>query len=138
MSSHLYFATNDLALTGVNLKKLLTAINFRIEKLLGIDHTIGHAYFIQIYQAENPLTALKQTFSKNIIPLLQEYFYGDYGKIGLVLGEAFVTTKKDKSLKFASFKEMDQNTREDYEGKPVYELTGADEWTKEHFIGIYN
>jgi len=133
-----YFATNGLSLSGVNLKKLLTIINFRIEKLLGIDHTIGHAYFIHIYQAENPLAALKQTFSKNILPLLQEYFYGDYGKIGSVLGEGFVTAKKDKTLKFAAFKEMDQNTREDYEGKPVYELTSPDDWTKEHFMGIYS
>jgi 5-methylcytosine-specific restriction endonuclease McrBC GTP-binding regulatory subunit McrB len=133
-----YFTTNGLNISGVNLKKLLNSINFRIEKLIGIDHTIGHAYFIHIYQAENPLAALKQTFSKNILPLLQEYFYSDYGKIGLVLGEAFVTAKKDKTLKFANFKEIDQNTREDYEAKPVYELTGPDDWTKDHFIGIYS
>jgi len=133
-----YFAASGLSLTGINLKRLLTAINFRIEKLLDVDHTIGHAYFIHVHQSENPLASLKQTFSKNILPLLQEYFYGDYGKIGLVLGEGFVAAKSDKKLKFSSFKAIDQNLREDYESKSVYELTSPDEWTKEHFIQIYS
>jgi 5-methylcytosine-specific restriction endonuclease McrBC GTP-binding regulatory subunit McrB len=132
-----YFSKSGLVLNGISLKRLLNAINFRIEKLLGIDHTIGHAYFINIYQSENPLAALRQTFGKNILPLLQEYFYGDYGKIGLVLGDGFVTAKKDKTMKLFGFKEIDQNLREDYESRTVYELTTPDEWTKEHFIRIY-
>jgi 5-methylcytosine-specific restriction protein B len=33
--------------------------------------------------------------------LLQEYFYGDYGKIGLVLGEDFVR-QKPSTKKFAA------------------------------------
>lgn len=133
-----YFSASGLQPTGVNLKRLLTAINFRIEKLLDVDHTIGHAYFVHIHQSENPLASLKQTFSKNILPLLQEYFYGDYAKIGLVLGEGFVSVKKDKMLKFAGFKDIDQNLREDYESKAVYELTSPDDWTKDHFIRLYS
>lgn len=49
---------------------------------------------------------LLESFYKNIIPLLQEYFYNDFGKIGLVLGKGFVRTKgfenKSKSI-FADF-----------------------------------
>ena len=37
-------------------------------------------------------------FENEIIPLLEEYFFGDYGKIGLVLGDSFV--KKDDTEKF--------------------------------------
>ncbi len=33
---------------------------------------------------------LFSAFYNKILPLLQEYFFGDYGKIGLVLGKAFV------------------------------------------------
>ena len=49
---------------------------------------------------------LLESFYKNIIPLLQEYFYNDFGKIGLVLGKGFVRAKsfenKSKSI-FADF-----------------------------------
>ena len=30
-----------------------------------------------------------------ILPLLQEYFYGDFGKIGMVLGNGFVEKEED-------------------------------------------
>lgn len=98
------FKSNNLNISGVDLKKLLLVLNYRIEKLLDRDHAIGHAYFMHVYKAENPTAALKRTFQKNIIPLLQEYFYGDYGKIGLVLGNGFVESKNEKHLGFAKFK----------------------------------
>jgi hypothetical protein len=37
------------------------------------------------------------------VPLLQEYFYGDYGKIGLVLGKGFVEKQKNDTINFADF-----------------------------------
>lgn len=131
------FKSNDLIISGINLKKLLLVINYRIEKLLDKDHAIGHAYFMHIYKAENPTAALKRTFQKNIIPLLQEYFYGDYGKIGLVLGEAFVASKSEKILSFAKFKNISQDIREDYESRIVYALTPMDSLKKQDFIAIY-
>jgi 5-methylcytosine-specific restriction protein B len=67
--------------------------------LIDRDHTIGHAYLISVKSKSD----LKQAFENKIIPLLQEYFYGDYGKIGLVLGEGFVKVEEQSDEVFSSF-----------------------------------
>ncbi|EAH7585163.1 AAA domain-containing protein [Campylobacter lari] len=67
----------------VNLKKLLEAINTRIEYLLDREKTIGHAFFIGVENLNN----LKNVFQNKIIPLLQEYFYNDYALIKVVLND---------------------------------------------------
>ena len=66
----------------IDVSKLLETINKRVEFLLDRDHLIGHAYFVRI----NTLDELIDTVTKKIIPLLQEYFYGDNEKVGTVLG----------------------------------------------------
>lgn len=67
---------------GVNVKSLLDRINRRIEFLYDRDHMIGHSYFLDCTTLED----LRDVFLQKIIPLLQEYFYGDWEKICLVLG----------------------------------------------------
>jgi len=84
--------------TGLRLDRILRIINARIEVLLDRDHTIGHSYFYKVKEAEHKEAALKSVFKDNIIPLLQDYFYGDYSKIGLVLGEGFVRVEKPKNI----------------------------------------
>lgn len=71
---------------GIDFEKLLNKINQRIEFLLDRNHTIGHAYFIDIYSGE----ALVRVFISKIIPLLQEYFYNDWEKIRLILGPEII------------------------------------------------
>lgn len=89
----------DKMVDGIDLKKLLETINARIEALVDRDHTIGHAYLINV---KNPKD-LRTAFKDKIIPLLQEYFYGDYGKIGLVLGKGFVEMNPVEDNIFSSF-----------------------------------
>ena len=84
---------------GLNLKQLLRCLNERIEALVDKDHQIGHAYFIGIRSIKD----LQIIMSNKIIPLLQEYFYGDYGKIGLVIGEEFFETKALDRKLFSPF-----------------------------------
>ena len=83
---------------GVNLEQLLDAINERIEVLVDRDHTIGHAFFMGV----EGLDDLRKVFANKVIPLLQEYFYGDYGKMEMVIGSAFFEQSIDsKTVKFA-------------------------------------
>jgi 5-methylcytosine-specific restriction endonuclease McrBC GTP-binding regulatory subunit McrB len=70
---------------GINLVLMLTKINERLKVLKDSDHTIGHAW---LWNIQN-VTDLRKAFSDKIIPLLQEYFYNDYEKLGLVLGDNF-------------------------------------------------
>jgi 5-methylcytosine-specific restriction protein B len=81
-----YEVLKEIIIEGINLSEVLKTINDRIEVLLDRDHKIGHSYFINAKTLED----LLNTFKNNIIPLLQEYFYNDYEKIALVLGEGFV------------------------------------------------
>lgn len=82
---------------GINLKDLLKIINDRIEILLDRDHTIGHSYFFKVYEAKKPEEKLVEVFKDNIIPLLKEYFFGEYSKIGLILGDSFIKVDKEEN-----------------------------------------
>lgn len=99
---------------GVSANQLLKILNSRIEKLLDKDHLIGHSFFIN-NSKENSLNNVMDAFYRNIIPLLQEYFFGDYGKIGLILGQGFVKKQEaENETIFAKF-DYDIETREVYE-----------------------
>ena len=102
------------SLYGHPASAILERINLRIEKLIDRDHCIGHAYFL--HKDEE---AIIDSFYKNIIPLLQEYFFGDYGKIGLVLGKGFVRLKESTTALFADFA---YDYKEDLENRSVYEI----------------
>ncbi|WP_323126302.1 McrB family protein [Aliarcobacter cryaerophilus] len=82
---------------GVKIDKLLETINKRVEYLYDRDHTIGHAYFMSLENAEDKKTELENIFRNKIIPLLQEYFYDDWEKVRLVLGDGFVEKIEIKS-----------------------------------------
>jgi hypothetical protein len=100
-----YAVIADEIVAGISLAKVLETINKRIELLIDKDHTIGHSYFIAI----NSEKKLARAFKNKIVPLLQEYFYGDYGKIGLVLGKGFVEKVKNNNSEFANFEYENAN-----------------------------
>ena len=91
---------------GIILPQLLESINQRLEVILSKEHTIGHAYLIGI----NNIADLKHAFNNKIIPLLKEYFYGDFGKISMVIGSDFVNKntvlKWSRSLFMSGYTEM--------------------------------
>lgn len=113
----------------IDLKQLLEMINQRIEVLVDKDHQIGHSYFIGIQNLED----LKQTFKDKIIPLLEEYFYGDFGKIGLVLGGSFIYQEENK----AKFPKNFSYENDFLEDKKVYRFTSFENWDEQTFISVY-
>lgn len=85
----------------VNIGAMLKVINERIEYLYDREHTIGHAVFLEKGKDDKidiDINKLENIFKKNIIPLLQEYFYEDYEKIRIVLGD----NAKDEDEQFIS------------------------------------
>jgi len=119
--------------TNIDLIVLLETINKRIELLVDKDHQIGHSYFIGV----NTVEELKRTFKNKIIPLLEEYFYGDFGKIGLVLGDRFVfssSTQDNKKIlaKFKGYDDVEFLTE-----KKIYTFADVDTLSVSDFISIY-
>ncbi|EAK9945702.1 restriction endonuclease [Campylobacter lari] len=113
---------------GVNLQKLLEAINTRIEYLLDREKTIGHAFFIGIDNLEK----LKKVFQNKIIPLLQEYFYNDYALIDAVLNENGMLEKQDINNDY--LKNMKDFIERD---NGIYKFSNSKDWNKSTFIKIY-
>ncbi len=86
----------NVTVDGVEIAPILEKINERITFLYDREHTIGHAFFTKL-KDDPTIETLASIFEKSIIPLLQEYFYEDYQKIQLVLGD---NGKTDPSTKF--------------------------------------
>lgn len=116
---------------GIQMDSMLEAINSRIHRLIDKDHMIGHAYFMGIATAIDPWQALKEVFHRNLLPLLQEYFFGDHGKIGLVLGNGFVV-KEEAKAKFG-FAAFDHPAAEDFSDRIVYRLVDVAEMDMDLF-----
>ncbi len=88
----------------VNVADMLDVINERITFLYDREHTIGHAFFMPLMK-DASIETLARIFEKSIIPLLQEYFYEDYKKIQMVLGDDG-KTGDNKQFQFITGDEM--------------------------------
>ncbi|PTP80636.1 McrB family protein [Vibrio splendidus] len=109
----------------IDLKSLLEALNKRIEVLYDREHTLGHAFLFPAYNAaksgqhELAFDELKAAFKNKIIPLLEEYFYEDWNKIRLVLGDSL---KQDQALQFLKIKkEKYSDLFGEFHGLELYE-----------------
>lgn len=101
---------------GINIPAMLKAMNERIEYLYDREHTIGHAYFTGL-KDDPSVKSLAGIFSNSIIPLLQEYFYEDYSKIQLVLGD---NAKSADAYKFILDEEI--KVKSVFKGNPDIDL----------------
>jgi len=104
---------------GFKLSDILKTINERITVLINRDHQIGHSYFLKLKDSTDLENDLKQVFMNKIIPLLQEYFFNDYIKIAMVIGEGFLDKDQYKNVTFAS---NDGDYESDYSDTTIYEI----------------
>ena len=123
-----YDTLNETIIEGINVGEMLKTINERIEYLYDRDHTIGHAYFINV----SDLKTLANVFKNKILPLLQEYFYDDWEKIRLVLGDSqFIKEKKPANTLFKSGTDYIND-------KILYEIDKEAFYDKQNYLKIYN
>ncbi|WP_300177498.1 AAA family ATPase [uncultured Aliivibrio sp.] len=102
-----------LDIEGINVAKLVKTMNQRIELLYDRDHTIGHSFFLSL--RDNPsLQLLAEIFELQILPLLEEYFFEDWERVGQVLGDHL---KDNHELRFIV---------EQFGSNDIAELMGAD------------
>jgi 5-methylcytosine-specific restriction enzyme B len=129
----------------IDIEQLLTMLNKRIEALYDRDHTVGHAYFTRLkdLEAADRFSELKTIFRNKIIPLLEEYFFEDWQKIRLVLGDnqkamqdhqfvCEIGREEDLLALFGRDHELDQ-----YAVRSRYQLNAVALDQPEAFVGIY-
>ena len=103
---------------GCNFKDCFEFLNKRISVLLDRDHQIGHSYFINDKHQNDGINELKNIWFDSILPLLNEYFYGDWEKLQALLGQAtndntsFV--KKIEKISFANSYSCDESENYDF------------------------
>ncbi|WP_417788535.1 McrB family protein [Stutzerimonas xanthomarina] len=143
---------DSVVVKGVNLSKLLGILNQRIEVLYDREHTLGHAFFMNVKKCldesdyDAAFEELVHAFQNKIIPLLQEYFFDDWNKIRLVLGD----NQKNESLQLILENPVsnlsllfgqDHNIDPYDEGVIQYHLRGGKEavWREPMtYIGMYS
>ncbi|PQJ42532.1 hypothetical protein BTO00_10700 [Vibrio campbellii] len=134
----------------IDLVKLLGTMNQRIEYFLDREHTLGHVFFMPVVELldknepEEAFAELKKVFQNKVLPLLQEYFFDDWQKIRLVLGD---NQKKNEHLEFvtsqpidtkALFGSDDINQFDDSNSKFTLSEQEEDVWNNiESYKGIY-
>lgn len=128
----------DILVQDIEISKLLETINKRIEVLYDREHMIGHAYFIELVK-DSSIERLASIFKYSIIPLLQEYFYEDYKKIQLVLGDV---NKKDE-LRFIRSIQVDPklfvtSLDTDIDDKEVFQINQSAFYNIEAYKQVYD
>lgn len=130
---------SNIVVEGINLEKMLSIINDRIEVLYDREHTLGHSFFLTL-DNKSEIQDLAEIFDKQIIPLLEEYFFEDWDKIRLVLGDnrkskkySFITKKYDES----KLVELLGNEYQHHSQSSVYERNASALLEPLSYIKIY-
>jgi 5-methylcytosine-specific restriction protein B len=75
---------------GFELAEFLDQLNARIAEHVGREKQIGHSFFMEDGQPVNDAEEFARRFRQEVLPLLQEYCYDDYGSLAHYLGSKLV------------------------------------------------
>lgn len=89
-----YNAFENPNIDGLDMPNMLKSINERLVVLKGEDFQIGHSYFLKAKNIED----LQEIMEYKIIPLLKEYFHGDWESICAVLNQNYEAIGNDGLL----------------------------------------
>lgn len=138
-----------LMVDSIDVRRMLECINERIEVLYDRDHCIGHAYFTGLIKKDesidtnNKFDKFRNIFFNRIKPLLEEYFFDDWEKIGRVLGDH---QKKESRLQFLKKLPLPKDLRNSDDNsddskiflRPRYRWNDNAFSDPEAYIGIYS
>ncbi len=85
-------------ISGFNLKAWFEKLNQYIAQELDRDHQIGHSYFLKNGKCIDNGKDFCEVFYHNIVPLLQEYFYGETDKLRGLIPNLFDDKNEIKHL----------------------------------------
>lgn len=100
-------------INGIDIKEMLETINKRIELLYDREHTIGHSFFLPLIK-DSTIERLSEIMELEILPLLEEYFFEDWERVAMVLGDHL---KNNEGLRFIY---------EQFDAEEITKLMGAD------------
>ena len=92
---------------GVDCARMLQTMNDRIAVLLDREHQIGHTYLLNLRGPED----LGRRFRDQLFPLLQEYFFDDWSKMKVVLGNSPFIVERSASTVVPAPEIIDEDRR---------------------------
>lgn len=97
---------SNIDVLGFSPAFIMDKINRKLVELGGRDKQIGHAYFMKNGSQVTSIDELKDIYELDIIPLVQDYCFDDYDKLGEVVGTGFIDIE-NMSIRYDVFQDSD-------------------------------
>lgn len=105
-----YSIFSSITIENLPIGLWLSELNGRIVEYVGRDARnlqIGHSYFMEKGVPIKDFDRLRKVIQEDIIPLIEEYCYGDYNTIAKIIGSSFVNVAK-QSINYELFKTVNK------------------------------
>ncbi|EKO3847327.1 AAA family ATPase [Vibrio harveyi] len=125
---------------GIDIERMVRVINKRIELLYDREHTIGHSFFLPLVETPS-IERLSEIMELEILPLLEEYFFEDWERVAMVLGDHLKTNEEHRFIREQfDVEEMTQLMGDDWElnGVQPYVRNSQALKSPDAYIGIYS